>query len=211
MRLYLVRHGESVTNRTGIFAGQTDVPLTELGERQAACVASFFQAVPLEAVYSSDLSRAMETIRPAATAHGLTVCPERELREVYAGEWEGKHFTELPTLYPEDYSVWQNDLGASRCTGGESMVEAVARANAALHRIAKAHPDGAVAVASHGGIIRGLISLWEYGDLKHIRETPWAPNASVSIFEYENGAFRAATLGVATHLGELLTEIPATV
>ena len=211
MRLYLVRHGESVTNRTGLFTGQTDVPLTELGEKQAVCVATFFEHIPLEAVYSSDLSRAMETIRPAAEAHGLTVQPECDLREVYAGEWEGKHFTELPKLYPEEYGVWQNDIGASRCTGGESMAEAVARANVVLHRIAEAHPDGTVAAASHGGIIRGLISLWEHGDLKHIREVPWAPNASVNVFGYENGAFRAVELGVASLLGDLLTENPATV
>ena len=211
MRIYLVRHGESVTNRTGLFTGQSDVPLTELGERQAACVSSFFKDIPLEAVYSSDLSRAMETIRGAAQSQGLTVQPECDLREVYAGEWEGKHFTELPKLYPEDYRVWQEDLGASRCTGGESMVEAVGRADKAMRRIAEAHPNTAVAVASHGGIIRGLISLWVHGDLKHVREMPWAPNASVNIFEYENGTFRVVEIGVATHLGELLTEIPATV
>lgn len=211
MRLYLVRHGESVGNQTKCFTGQTDVPLTELGQRQAVCVASFFKDIPLDAVYSSDLSRAMGTIGGAAESHGLTVQPERDLREVYAGKWEGVNFAEIPKLYPEDYAVWQNNLGASRCTGGESMVEAVTRADKAMHRIATTHPNGSVAVASHGGIIRALISLWTYGDLTRIRETPWAPNASVSIFEYENGTFRAVDIGVTTHLGALLTEIPATV
>lgn len=211
LRLYLVRHGESVGNQTKCFTGQLDVPLTELGQRQAACVSSFFKDIPLDAVYSSDMSRAMDTIRGAAERHGLTVQPERELREVYAGKWEGMHFSEIPKRYPEDYAVWQNDLGASRCTGGEALAEAVARADRAMRRIAETHPNGEVAVASHGGIIRGLISLWTNGDLKRIREMPWAPNASVSIFEYENGTFRAVEIGVATHLGELLTEIPATV
>ncbi len=211
MKLYLIRHGESVTNKTHQFAGQWDVPLTALGCEQARCVAQFFKDIPLDAVYSSDLSRAVDTMRPTADAQGLTVIPEAGLREIYAGEWEGRVFEELPTLYPEDYKRWLDDIGAARCTGGESMAEACLRADAVLRRIAEAHPEGTVAVASHGGVIRGVLTLWETGSIAAMRERPWVPNASVTEAEYADARFHVLRSGETAHLGELVTELPKTV
>ncbi len=211
MRLYLIRHGESETNRTKQFTGQTDVALTELGLRQAACVAGFFQTIPLNAVYASDLSRAMDTARPTAQQHGLAVQPEPDLREVYAGEWEGHTFEELPGLFPEGFRLWRDNIGTSRCTGGESMAEAVERADAALRRIAAQHPDDTVAVASHGGIIRGLIALWTLGSVAAMRDIEWSPNASVTEAVFENGEFRVLRTGMTEHLGKLVTVLPGTV
>ncbi len=211
MRIYLVRHGESVTNRTGQFAGQIDVPLTELGERQAACVTNFFKTVPLTAVYSSDLSRAMNTVTGVAAYHGLTVTPEPQLREIFAGEWEGMVFEELPKRYPEAFGVWQNDIGNARCTGGETVAEAVHRADAALRRIAQKYPQGHVVAASHGGIVRGLLSLWKTGSTEAMQHLTWAPNASVSEIEWESGVFRVVREAVTEHLGDLVTELPKTV
>lgn len=211
MRLYLVRHGESVTNRTGKFAGQTDVPLTELGLRQAACVAKFFETIPLDALYSSDLTRAVDTLRPTAKQHDKPLHPEEGLREVFAGEWEGRSFEELPIRYPADFGVWQHDIGAARCTGGESMAEATSRADAALRRIAQKYPHGTVAAATHGGIIRGLLSLWTTGSTAAMQGIGWVPNASVLVVEFENGGFHLMDGPVTAHLGELVTELPKTV
>ena len=211
MRIYLVRHGESVTNRTCRFAGQIDVPLTELGEKQARCVTEFFKTVPLTAVHSSDLSRAMNTVAGAAAYHGLTVIPELELREIYAGEWEGLVFDELPKRYPEDFDVWQTDIGNARCTGGESMVEAVARADAALQRIAKQNPQGCVVAATHGGIVRGLLSLWKTGSTAAMKNVAWSPNAAITEVVWENGKFCVVRESITEHLGDLVTELPKTV
>lgn len=211
MTLYLIRHGESQTNRTKHFAGQKDFPLTELGHRQAQRLAMFFEDISLDAVYSSDLLRAMDTVTPTARSQGLVVQPKWELREVYAGEWEGMAFEELPRKYPDDFAVWQHNIGAVRCTGGESMEEAVARAQQAIHTIAKAHPDGCVAVASHGAIIRGLIAVWSGGSLAAMQDTPWAPNASVTEIEIVDGRFCVNCLGLTAHLSDLVTELPKTI
>ena len=211
MLIYLVRHGESVTNRTGQFAGQIDVSLTELGEKQAACVTEFFKDIPLTAVYSSDLSRAMNTVAGVAAYHGLTVTPEPQLREIFAGEWEGMVFEELPKRYPEAFCVWQSDIGNARCTGGESVSEAVYRADAALRRIAEKHSQGNVVVASHGGIVRGLLSLWTTGGTAAMQQLSWTPNASVNEIEWNNGEFCVVRAAITEHLGELVTELPKTV
>ena len=211
MLLYFIRHGESESNKTRCFAGQLDVPLTEIGFRQAERVVDFFKDIPLSAVYSSDLCRAMDTVRPTAAAKGLDVIPREDLREVFAGEWEGMPFEDLPRRYPEDFRVWQENIGEARCTGGESLAEAAQRAEAAARRIAKAHPNGAVAVATHGGILRALISLWTTGGTAAMQQLGWIPNASVCVVEFENDTFRVVEQGASSHLGELVTELPKTV
>lgn len=210
MKLYLVRHGESESNRQGYFAGQIDTPLTALGHEQARCVAAFFRDIDVEAVYASSLSRAMETARPTAEQHGLPVIPEAGMREVAAGDWEGMPFPDLPLRYPEEYAVWNTDIGNVRFPNGETMEEAALRAQEALRRIAGAHPDGTVVVASHGGIIRALLALWEYGSVQAMQHAGWAPNASVSEISCENDAFRVVRSGMVEHLGNLVTELPKT-
>ena len=211
MTLYFIRHGESESNRKQYFAGQIDAPLTELGHEQARLVATFFRDIPLNAVYASDLSRATETARPTADQHGLPVIPEPGLREVNTGDLEGVPFTQLSAKYPEQYAVWNTDIGNVSFPNGETMVEAALRAQEAVCRIAEAHPHGTVAVASHGAVIRAMFALWEHGSVRAMQHTAWAPNASVSEVAYENGTFRVIRSGMAEHLGELVTEFPKTI
>lgn len=208
MTLYLIRHGESEANREQYFAGQIDAPLTNLGHEQARRVATFFQNITVDAVYASDLSRAMDTARPAAELHGLPMIAEPGMREVHAGDWEGMPFSELPIRYPEQYRVWKTDIGSVCFPNGETIAEAAARADAALHRIARAHAGQTVAVASHGGIIRALLTLWETGGVAAMHRRAWVPNASVSEVVWENGMFRVIRSGMVEHLGDLVTELP---
>ena len=211
MKLYLVRHGESESNRRGYFAGQLDAPLTELGHRQAECVSTFFRDIAVDAVYSSSLSRAMDTARPTAEMLGLSVIPEPGMREVFAGEWEGLPFSELESKSPEQYKVWNTDIGYVCVPGGETVKEAALRAQASLIKIAEARPQETVVVAAHGGIIRALLALWEHGDVSAMQHGAWAPNASVSEIEYIDGTFRVVRSGMVERFGDLVTELPKTI
>lgn len=211
MKLFLVRHGESESNRLGYFAGQLDAPLTELGHKQAVRVATFFQGMAVDAVYASTLSRAMDTARPTAQMLGLPVIPEPGMREVSAGVWEGMRFTELSKVSPEQYHLWNTDIGSVCFPNGESVEEAALRAQSALVKIAEERPNDTVIVASHGGIIRALLALWEHGDVRAMQHGAWAPNASVSEVEYADGVFRVVRSGMVEHLGDLVTEFPKTI
>lgn len=211
MKLYLIRHGESESNRLGYFAGQIDAPLTELGREQARCVAAFFRNVALDAVYASDLSRATDTLRPTAQEHGLAVIPEPGVREIHAGDWEGMPFTELPERDPEQFRLWKTDIGRVCFPNGESVEGAAARAQEALRRLAERHGGQTIAVASHGGIIRSLLALWEQGSVAAMQQIPWTPNASVTEVVCENGRFRVVRAGITEHLGALVTELPHTI
>ena len=98
VHLILVRHGQSLSNVGGFFTGQTDVPLSPLGERQAEALGAFLRHnFAVDAVYSSDLQRACATVQPFARAAGLTIRKRASLQgravravEEIAAENEGK-------------------------------------------------------------------------------------------------------------------------
>ena len=99
-RLILIRHGQSEANKGIWWAGHTDAPLSEVGREQAAAAARYLRAnEQIDVAYSSDLSRAMETARPTAEAFGLSVIPDKGLREIFSGKWEGITFAEINEKY----------------------------------------------------------------------------------------------------------------
>jgi len=141
--LLLIRHGQSLANLTRYFAGHTDPALTELGLKQAACTAEFLVAAyPITAVYSSDLLRAFQTGSAVAERLAQPVHKDTSLREIFAGQWEGKSFDEIREQFEEDYHCWMTDIGHCRPTDGESTAELLVRAENALRRIAEEIPMG---------------------------------------------------------------------
>ena len=74
-RLYLIRHGETDSNKSYRFQGQTDIELNAKGRQQAEMLAEHFKNIPLDAVYCSSLKRARQTAEPLAKTHGLEVQP----------------------------------------------------------------------------------------------------------------------------------------
>ena len=152
-RIFLVRHGETEWNATRRAQGQADVPLNDAGRRQASGAAAQLDGVELSAVYSSDLSRALDTARPIAEARGLSVEIDPAFREIDQGEWEGLVTEEIHRRWPE---LWGPARHWSQRPGGESPEQVQKRALEGLARIVEHHPQGQVAVVSHGGTIRWL-------------------------------------------------------
>ena len=210
--LLLIRHGESTANLSRCFAGHIDVPLTGLGEKQAACTSEFIvNTYPVDGVYASDLRRAYDTGAAVARRLGLPVRADRLLREIFAGQWEGKPFSELEGNFPEDYHCWRTDIGNCRTTGGESTAELLARAESALRRIAEENPGKTVVVATHATVIRVIQCQVSGMGLGRMKDVPWTVNASVTELMYENGSFSLGKVGQATHLAALKTDMPANV
>ena len=101
-RIYIVRHGESISNRQGIFTGSTDIDLTDMGYRQAELVGEYLADKGIEAIYSSDLMRAYHTSLPTSRKLGIESVKDEGFREVNGGEWENKRYAELFELYPKE-------------------------------------------------------------------------------------------------------------
>lgn len=208
-KFLIIRHGQSTANLEERYAGWYDAPLTELGRKQAAITTDYIlKNYHVDAVYSSDLIRAVETVKEIAARANVPLVKEKALREIDGGEWEEKRVEEIAREYPEQAYLWKTDIGKARPTGGESFAELQVRIDSALRKIAAENDGKTVVVASHGGAIRTMQCLFENVPIEDMRKVPWTPNASVSEVNYENGKYTPVRLGYTGHLGTLITEIP---
>lgn len=202
----MVRHGESEANRNNIFAGSFDADLQHRGEKQAEKTAEFIaENYKVDKIYASDLKRAFKTGKAVADRTGVEIIPDRRLREISAGEWEGMKFDDIREKYPEAYTVWRTDLGNARCTGGESTKELGERILAALTEIAEQNDGKTVVIATHATPVRAMQTHCIYGDFGRMKDVKWVSNASVSEFFYENGKFTCGKISQDEHLSELRT------
>lgn len=208
-KFIVVRHGNSVSNIDKTFTGHIDAPLSEVGLEQAARVSKYiFENYQIDKIYSSDLSRAVNTVKPFAEKVDIEIIKEKDLREIYGGKWEGVKFASLPELFAEDFKVWQESPGLARPTGGESYREAQERVVQVFNRIAEGNPNKTVVVATHGGLIRALECYALSVPLEEMSKVPFVVNASVSEYEINNGQFRLLKTNLSDFLGDLQTAMP---
>ena len=155
--ILLVRHGFSLSNAMRTFTGQTDIGLSETGQKQAEKVCEFvLNNYKVDEVYSSDLSRAVDTVKGIADKLNKKVIKEKAFREIYGGEWEGKTPEEIERDHEEDYRAWKEDMSNTRCTGGENGIELMERSYKRLEEIAKKENGKTIVIATHAGVIRAL-------------------------------------------------------
>lgn len=131
------------------FQGQTDIPLNEVGREQAAVAARYLAALEPDAIFSSDLSRAVETASALARLTGLSVKLDADLRERNGGAWEGLTDVEIREQYPDAFATWVPP-------GGETAAEVADRASSAMVRIADGMTGGSLAVVTGHGANLGL-------------------------------------------------------
>jgi broad specificity phosphatase PhoE len=154
MTLWLARHGQSVSNAVRRFQGMQDVPLSDLGLRQAEALAARVAGRDIAHVYASPLVRARRTAEIVVEALGVPLTFLDDLRELSLGEWEGRTVEEVRTLPGDPYAQWVRDPLAKAPPGGEALTLVQARTLRAVSRIAEAHAGGgAVLVVAHGGVI----------------------------------------------------------
>ena len=206
MLLFLIRHGETEGNVKKLFYSQLDMPLTEKGREQAALTADFLRDVPFSAVYASDLARAFDTGLAIAQSHNIPIYQTQQLREIFAGDWEGKQYSELEQTYADSYGVWRTQIGLAQCPGGESVAQLQTRVCNCVEEIVRRHPNDTVCVATHATPIRVMECIWTHTPLKEMHTIRWVSNASVTIAEYNaNGVGVLLQRDLHEHLGVLHT------
>lgn len=161
--LLLIRHGETEWNTLGKFQGCTDIDLSEEGIKQAELLKDRLKG-DFDFIYTSPLSRALETanILSAGTKKEVTIA--NEIREINFGEWEGLTLREISERYPEIFKVWRVDKKESYICGGDSSINNAAnRATKCILDIVSKHKGEKIVIVAHGGIIKaGLIGLFEW-------------------------------------------------
>jgi probable phosphoglycerate mutase len=176
----LVRHAESEANAGAYFGSQSDSKLSEIGRRQVERLTEALAGVQLQAVYSSDLSRAHDTVAPTAARLGLPLETTPRLRERHMGALTGLSFEEAKKTYPD---MWR-DLVArtphAAPPGGESHADLFGRVGSLLDELAAKHAGQSVLIGSHGvainHMLRHLMGIMDHAN------TLWftVDNASVS-------------------------------
>ncbi|MBI5664499.1 MAG: alpha-ribazole phosphatase [Nitrospirae bacterium] len=173
-RVYLIRHGETEGAESRRYKGHIDVPLSENGIEQIKRVAEYImrdgdvgarRAVPLQngnggvdAVYSSDLSRAIKSAEIIAGPHGLKPVIVEALKERSFGVWEGMSFDEIKEKWPDAFNAWAANPLKFSPMDGESTIEVRDRVIKAFEEIINKHNGQTIAIVSHGGVIRVLLS-----------------------------------------------------
>lgn len=159
VRFFLVRHAEATANPELRYLGSRDDPLTERGRWQAAQLAHAFASIPVAAVYTSPLTRAIDTASAIAQAHCIPCTPDPRLVEGAMGTWEGLRRTEILARSPEDaahHRRWETEPTCAP-PGGESLADVQTRVIACVQDLARRHAGASLVVVSHVGPIKALL------------------------------------------------------
>lgn len=209
VKIYIVRHCESMGNVEHRFQGRFDAPVSPRGEQQLELLALRFRNTHLDAVYSSPLSRALRTAQAVNRFHDLPVQVRDSLSELDVGEMENLLLTEIGEKFPLVAENWDESPDLCEFPGGETMKQAYDRANGALDQIIAENPGKTVLIATHGGVIRNLDARIRTGDIAGMRGGAVFGNTGVSILEADGrGGLQWTLVNDQSHLPEELRRSP---
>lgn len=204
--LYLVRHGQTAGNVGQQLIGHTDMPLDELGLRQARQVGLHMQSLPLDAIVSSPLTRAYVTALEIAGHQRIDVEVDDRLREMHFGYAEGLTMIEAVERYPAIMALQADPLDEDFAwPGGDIRSGFHAAVMATFADIASAHLGRHTAVVCHGGVIGSLLAQLDGGSPNDHLAYPVA-NCSVTHLEVHLGGTTAHRLNDIGHLDVVHTE-----
>ena len=185
-RLYLVRHGQSAGNAEGRFGGHGPTPLSDLGLSQAEKTARVLAKEGINAIYSSDLLRAVQTAEPLAKLLNLEIRTSEAFRERNVGVLEGLTFDESKQRYPRDYYALINRNIHHVISEGESYRNLLRRITLELRNILRDHNREKIAIFSHTGAIC-FLTLHLLGAIhRGTKNPPWiiTSNCGINRFEF---------------------------
>lgn len=154
--IYLVRHGDIGLGRDKRYIGQSDLPLSVLGKKQASLLKEIFSQVPLDNIYCSDIERVQQTADIIASAHQCVPIARVELRELNMGAWEGKPFSEIRTKYPKEFHERGKDIANYSPPEGESFSDCYRRVIPVFESLAKSD-ETTILIVGHAGVNRVIL------------------------------------------------------
>lgn len=198
----LLRHGETEWNSLGRLQGHLDSPLSMGGLRQADALAARLASVRFQALYSSDLGRAVGTASRIAARTGHAVLQDPRLRERGLGILEGLTRAEAGQHHPSVFAEYSAGGPDFVVPGGESTSQRLRHAVQCLEELGVRHAGARIVIVTHGGVLSSLF--------RHVLGiAPGTPrafsvlNASWNQFDYQAGQFRLVSWGDVSHLREL--------
>lgn len=198
--IYLIRHAQAEGNRYRMMQGFWDGGVTDLGKKQIEALEERFRDFPMDAVYSSDLKRAVMTAEAVARRDGGPIRTSRQLREINIGPWEKKFFGNVCHETPDLANTFMYDAENWQMDGAETYAQVRDRALAELKKIARENDGKRIAVISHGVTIRCLLWAITGIPLADVKAMPISRNTAVSKLIWDGESFHAEYLNDASHL-----------
>jgi len=202
IRILLIRHGETDWNRNGRFQGRSDLPLNQKGRDQAHALALALKDETLTAIYSSPLTRALETARLVMDFHpSVPLFEEEGLVEMNLGEFEGMEAQRWVAEYPDFIKRWRDTPASVAMPGGESLQEVQTRAIQTLERITKRYPtESTLLLSSHNFVNRTLLCYALNVPLDRFREVR-QETAALNVLYAQGQQLWAEVVNECSHLG----------
>lgn len=200
MRFFIIRHGETPWNVQGRFQGRNDIPLNERGLEQARAAAKALKGVSFDALWSSPLSRALETARAVAQNRSQEVRTHPGLLEISHGLWEGLLASDVEERWPGVLERWHTAPHTVAMPDGETLLEVQKRTLQALEDIRQAGGEQ-VLIAAHDAVIKVLLCAWMEMPL-HCFWRFQVGNGSLTLVEDSPTGPRMTLMGDTCHLGD---------
>ncbi len=202
-QIYLIRHGEAEGNVFRRFHGQYNSLLMPRGYEQRDYIQKRFENIPVDACFSSDLTRACLTAGSIYLPKGLNLQRDQRFREVHVGVWEDLPYGYLDTNYDRDMRAFTRDPVHWHVSGSETYTDYTDRFITAMEEAAKSYDGGTICIFCHGAVLRGVLMRLFFRDQPD--EIPISDNAAVSHLFYNQGCFTYEYLNDNSHIPEQLS------
>ena len=204
LKLYFLRHGETIYSETGAYCGEVDAELTSEGVQMAKAFAEAYRSISWTAVYVSPMKRTIATAKPLCDDLGLEMQLREGLKEIRYGKWEDKSVDYVKQHYWDDYIHWLAEPAWNPPTGGETSVEIASRASLVITEVQEKYATGNVLVVSHKATIRIMLCSLLGIDLGRYRDRIDMLAGAVSIVKFDVHGPLLQALGDRHYMGEAL-------
>lgn len=209
VKFIVVRHGFSTSNLDKTLTGHLDAPLVDIGHKQGEAVSDYiFNNYKIDAIYSSDLIRAVQTIEKLAFLTKLPIIKNKGLREICCGVWEGLKISQIMQENFEEYDRWRNFDSSIAPKGGETFEDVKLRALNTLKNIAEQNDGKTIVIATHGGLIKVVQGYCLGLEGTRLNEIPYLSNGALLELEYTAEKFKISHDVIDSYLENIKTEMP---
>lgn len=204
VKLYLVRHGETIWNIERKMQGGTkDSPLTKKGIEQANLLKNRMENVNLDIIYSSPLERAVKTSRIVAAQRNMPIIKDDRLMEIDIGGWGGLTKEEAREKNPEQLNNFWTSPKMYIPIEGESFLQVKIRVLSLIKEITNKYKGKNILIVTHTVVLRIMMTCFEGRTLDTLWDGPYIHQASLSEVEIDNGNYNILFYGDTSHLGEV--------
>jgi len=204
----LVRHGESFWNRIGVYQGQIDISLSDLGQIQAEAIANRLKDKHLDAIVSSPLRRAADTARKIAQYHDCQVEVQPALAEIHHGVWQGLTAAEVKAQFTKLYETWTEHPAEATMpgAGGESVAEVQRRVVPAVDGLAERYPEGRILIVGHDLPLKVILVSALGADLSTLSHLS-IENCALNVVKWDSNHTQLLALNRNEHLAGIRSNL----